>query len=121
MPNHMFNVKWHYPIKNPLPLLIGVRNVKTTYRKSWPENLFQVLNLTLDHCFKVRWGHHTKHSCISLIIASRTSECKAVHGKSWPLNDVPVKILISFRIAKWPVIADCLKVIKMLSILKYYN
>ena len=27
-------------------MLLGVRNVKTTYWNSWPENLFQVWNLT---------------------------------------------------------------------------
>ena len=59
----MFNVKWGYPINKkvlyiaPLPLLLGVRNVKTTCRKSWPGNLFQLLTLTFDPFFNVNWGH----------------------------------------------------------------
>ena len=36
--------------------------MKTTCRKSWPGNLFQVLNLTFDPCFKVKWGRHIKTS-----------------------------------------------------------
>ena len=41
LPYHMFNVKWGYPIKKAvLPLLLGVLNVKTTFKKSWPDNLF---------------------------------------------------------------------------------
>ena len=35
---------------------------ETTCRKSWPWNLFQVLNLA----FKVKWGHHTKTSLLSV-------------------------------------------------------
>ena len=33
--------------------------MKTTCKKSWPGNLSQVLNLTFDPCFKVKWGHLT--------------------------------------------------------------
>ena len=62
----MFNVKRGYSIKkaliSPLILFLEVQNVKTTCRKSWPGNLFQVLNLSFDSCFKVKWGHHTKMS-----------------------------------------------------------
>ena len=61
----MFNVKWGYPIKKALYLvilLLEAQNVKTTRRKSWPGNLFQVLNLTFDPCVKVKWGHQTKMS-----------------------------------------------------------
>ena len=36
--------------------------VATICRKSWPGNLYQVLNFTFDPCFKVKWGHHTKMS-----------------------------------------------------------
>ena len=67
----MFNVKY-----SPLILLIEVRNVKTTCRKSWPGNLFQVLNLTFDPCFKVKWGRHTKMSLFLPIIGAMASECK---------------------------------------------
>ena len=40
-------------------LIIGTRgwNVKTTKRKSWPGNLFQLLTLTFDPFFSVKWGH----------------------------------------------------------------
>ena len=39
---------------SPQILLLEVLNVKTTCGKSWPGNLFQVLNLTFDSCFKVK-------------------------------------------------------------------
>ena len=59
-----------------LILLLEVRNVKTTCscRKSWPWNLFQVLDLT--PCFKVKWGRHTKTSLFLPIIGAMASECK---------------------------------------------
>ena len=31
----------------------------TTYRKSWPETLFQLLNFTFDPSFNVKWGYLT--------------------------------------------------------------
>ena len=45
-------------IKTPSPLswVLGVDNMKTTCRKSWPANLWQVTNLTFDQCFNVKWG-----------------------------------------------------------------
>ena len=43
-------------LTSPLPLLLGFRNVKTTYRKSWPENLFPGV-------FPFFWGGLT--TCIS--------------------------------------------------------
>ena len=46
----------------PLPLLLGVWDVKRICRKSRSGNLSQVLNFTFDPCFKVKWGHHTKAS-----------------------------------------------------------
>ena len=42
---------------SPLSLLLGVCNVKTNYGKSWPGNLFQLLTLTFDPFFNVKWGH----------------------------------------------------------------
>ena len=42
--------------------------MKTTYKKSWPVILFQVMNLTFDPCFKVRLSHHTKKALYGLII-----------------------------------------------------
>ena len=45
---------------SPLPLLLGVWDVKTICRKSRPWNISQVLNLTFNPCFKVKWGHHNK-------------------------------------------------------------
>ena len=44
---------------SPLSLQLGVWNVKTTYRKSWPGNLFQLLTLTFDPIFSVKWGRLT--------------------------------------------------------------
>ena len=56
----MFNVKWGYPIKkaliSPLSLLLRLPNVKTTYRKSWPETLFQLLTFTFDPFFQCQVG-----------------------------------------------------------------
>ena len=49
---------------------------EVTCRKSWPGNLFQVLNFTFDHWYKVKWGRHTKHPYLSLIIGAMASECK---------------------------------------------
>ena len=45
---------------SPLLLALGLPNMKTTYRKSRPENLLQVSNLTSEICCKVKWGHHAK-------------------------------------------------------------
>ena len=61
----MFNVKWGYLIKRLyISLTIVPRglvwDVKTICRKSRNGNISQVLNLTFDPCFKVKWGHHTK-------------------------------------------------------------
>ena len=50
--------------------------MKTTCRKSWPRNLFQLLNLNFDLCFKVKSGHHTKRPYFSLIIGAMASKCK---------------------------------------------
>ena len=57
--------------------------MKTTCRKSWPTNLFQVLNLTFDPCFQVKWGNHTKIPYFSLIICAMASD----------YNDRPSKVL----------------------------
>ena len=56
------HVKWDYPIKKalyPLSLLPGVPNVKTTYTKSRPETIFQLLTFTFDPFFNVKWGYLT--------------------------------------------------------------
>ena len=56
------HVKWDYPIKKalyPLSLLLGVPNVKTTYTKSRPETLFQLLTFTFDPFFDVMWAYLT--------------------------------------------------------------
>ena len=45
------HVKWDYPIKKALyllSLLLGVPKVKTTYTKSRPETIFQLLTFTFD-------------------------------------------------------------------------
>ena len=53
------HVKWDYPIKkgliSPLSLLLGAPNVKTTYTKSRPETIFQLLTFTFDPFFNVKW------------------------------------------------------------------
>ena len=60
------------PYMSPLVLVLGVQNVKTTYGKSWPGNLLQVLNLTNGLYFKVKLGHHTKKTSYLLITGPRT-------------------------------------------------
>ena len=75
----MFNVKQGYPIKKALYLqilLLEVRNVKTTCRKSWPGILFQVLNLTFDPCSRLNEVITLKHPYFSLIIGAMFSEYK---------------------------------------------
>ena len=75
----MFNVKWGYSIKE-------VQNLKTTSRKSWPGNLFQVMNLFFDPCFKVKWGHHTYFTIIIGAMASEYKDrpSKVLAFKFWP-------------------------------------
>ena len=75
----MFNVKWGYPIKKalyPQILLLLVRNMKTTCRKSCPGNLFQVLNLTFDPASRLNGVITLKHPYFSLIIGVMASQCK---------------------------------------------
>ena len=48
--------------------------MKTTYRKSRPENLFQALNLT--PASRSSWVIILKCPYVSIVIAPRTSECK---------------------------------------------
>ena len=50
--------------------------MKNTCRKSWPGNLFQMLNLTFDPSFKVIWGHYIKSPYFCLVIGAMASECK---------------------------------------------
>ena len=53
------HIKWDYPIKKaicPLSLLLGVPKVKTTYAKSRPETIFQMLTFTFDPFFTVKVG-----------------------------------------------------------------
>ena len=62
------HVKWDYPIRKalyPLSLLLGVPKVKTTYTKSRPETIFQLLTFTFDPFFNVKWGYlTTKALCL---------------------------------------------------------
>ena len=107
----MFNVKWAYPIKKALYiLLLEVQNVKTTCRKSWPGNLSPELNFTFDPCFKVKWGHHTKMSLLVLWLQS----IKTDPQKSWPSNVLPNKNFGLILKNKMAAIANYLKIIKML-------
>ena len=90
--------------------------MKTTCRKSWPGNLFQILNLTCDPCFKVKWGHHTNITLISplLLLVLWLQNVKIDHEKSWPANVLPEKnfgLILKNKIAA---LANYLKIIKML-------
>ena len=69
--------------------------MKTTCMKSWPGNLFQVLNLTIDSCFKVKSRHHTKTSLFHPYYGCYGFR-KIDHEKSWPANVLPEKILALF-------------------------
>ena len=64
----ILHVKWDYPIKTalyPLSLLLGVPNVKTTYTKSRPKTIFQLLTFTFDPFFNVKCGYlTTKALCL---------------------------------------------------------
>ena len=51
--------------------------MKTTYRKSWTVNLWQMLTLTLDPCFKVKWGHTSP-----LLLVPDLQHVKTTFGKS---------------------------------------
>ena len=54
-----------------------------TCRKSWPGNLFQVLNWTFDPCFKVKWGHHIKTSLFLPFYPTALKGCQGIvfiHG-----------------------------------------
>ena len=59
MSNGIFLLKRPY-----ISLIIATRvwNVKATYRKSWPGNLFQLLTLTFDPFSRVKWGHITTNT-----------------------------------------------------------
>ena len=49
-------------LKRPyISLIITTRDLECeiSYRKSWPGNLFQLLTLTFDPFFSVKWGHLT--------------------------------------------------------------
>ena len=72
----MFNVKRGYPIKKAFfsqILLLEVWNVKTTCRKSWPGNLFQVLSLT--PASRLNGVVTLKRPHFSLIIGAIASDC----------------------------------------------
>ena len=61
-----------------LPFLFDLQlhNVKTTHRKSWPGTLCKVLTLTLDPCFKVKWGHTSP-----LLLVPDLQNVKTTYGK----------------------------------------
>ena len=81
----------------------------------WPGNLFTVLNLTFDPCFKVRWGVIIpKRSIPPLLLVLGLQNVKTAHEKSWPAN---VLLVVNFGLIlknKMAVIANYLEVIKML-------
>ena len=54
---------------SPLSLLLGVPNVKTIYKKSWPETLFQLRTFTFTPFFNVKWGYLTTKALYLLYIS----------------------------------------------------
>ena len=85
--------------------------MKTTCRKSWPGNLFQVLNLIFDPCFKVKSGHHTKSP---LLLVLWLQNVKTDHEKSWSANVLPEKSFGIILKNKMTTIANYFTIIKML-------
>ena len=85
--------------------------MKTLCRKSWPGNLFQVLNLTFDPFFKVKLGHHTK---TSLLLVLWLQNVKTEHEKSWPANILPEKTFGHILKNKMAAIANYFKILKIL-------
>ena len=98
--------------------------MKTTCRRSWLENLFQVLNLTFETCCKVKGGHNTKMSLsvISRLLVLWLQNVKQLMSSSGLQVLMPVKnfgiILKKKNKNKMATIADCFKIIKILKILK---
>ena len=62
--------------------------MKTTCKKSRPMNLLQVSNLPFDHCFKLKWGHHTKTAIYLLYIGpwARNSHHEQIKYSSFLLQ-----------------------------------
>ena len=52
--------------------------MKTTYRKSWPGNLFQLLTLTFDPFFSANFGHLTTKA-LYLTLSSDITDPEAVN------------------------------------------
>ena len=89
--------------------------MKTTCRKSWSGYLLQVLNLTFDPCFKVKWSHHTKTSLfLPLLLVLWLQNIKTEHEKSWPANILPEKNFGLILKNKMAAIANYFKILKML-------
>ena len=97
---------------SPLILLLEVWNVKTTCRKSWPGNHFQMLNLMFDPCFKVKCCRHTKTS--SLLLVLWLQNVKTDHEKSWPANVLPEKNFGLILKNKMAAIANYFEIIMIL-------
>ena len=59
-----FKVNFGHHTKNPLIFafifILELQNLKTSSKKSWTLNLWQVSIFTFNPCFKVMWDHHTK-------------------------------------------------------------
>ena len=97
-----------------ITLLLGVPNVTTTCRKSWPGNLFQLLNLTFDSCLRLN-GVITINILISpSILVLWLQNVKTDHEKSWPANVVLEKTFGLILKNKMATIANYFKIIKML-------
>ena len=71
-----------------LSSLLGVPNVKTSYRKSWPETLFLLLTFTFDPFLNVKWGYLTTKALYLLYFSiitdpqagdSRCSSCLVLY------------------------------------------
>ena len=52
--------------------------------KSWPETIFQILNLTFDPLFNVKWGHRTLKVLYLAYISIITD--RKVGDKYWSIS-----------------------------------
>ena len=90
--------------------------MKTTCRKSWPLNLFQVLNLTFDLASRLNGVVTLKFRNIlisPLLLVLWLQYVKTEHEKSWPANVLPEKNFCLILKNKIATIANYFKIIKM--------
>ena len=82
--------------------------MNTSYRKSWPTNLLEVMILTLELYLKVMWVSILKRPYFYLIIDPRASFVETTYRKSWFANLLQMSTLtfdLYFKL-KWVIILN---------------